>query len=61
MCWRRKPRRRSSGETNQRISRGVPGNNETPAVIDLAGRLRRLIRDEVRDEIREELERARQA
>jgi aryl-alcohol dehydrogenase-like predicted oxidoreductase len=36
-------------------------DNETPAVIDLAGRLRRLIRDEVRDEIREELERARQA
>jgi hypothetical protein len=32
-------------------------DNETPAVIDLAGRLRRLIRDEVRDEI----ERARQA
>jgi hypothetical protein len=32
-------------------------DNETPAVIDLAGRLRRLIRDEVRDE----LERARQA
>lgn len=32
-------------------------DNETPAVIDLAGRLRRLIRDQVRDE----LERARQA
>jgi aryl-alcohol dehydrogenase-like predicted oxidoreductase len=32
-------------------------DNETPAVIDLAGRLRSLIRDEVRDE----LERARQA
>lgn len=32
-------------------------DNETPAVIDLAGRLRRLIRDQVRDE----LERTRQA
>jgi hypothetical protein len=36
-------------------------DNETPAVIDLAARLRTLIRDQVRDELREELERARHA